>query len=431
MKINYHYKNSAWFLSERAFRLFSSIVVGAWIARYLGPYDFGLLSSAQNYVALFSSLSSMGLETILVRELIKYKYKTNEIMLSSFILILSGTALMNAVIFISLMLVNYDSTLEALIMVISLSYFFHAFYVIDYYFQSKAKGNLVLFSTITSLIISSALKIILIIISAPVIMFGLVIFFDSIVASISYTYFFKKNFILYPKKVAQLKKYLAYIIKESWPYLISGFLICFYMKIDQVIILHLLGNYSVGQYSAAARISEAFNFIPLAILSALFPSIQSAVKFPRGLYDNKMKSIYFVFILSSIMISLVISLNADFIISNVFGDSYKDSISILSIRIWSCVFVFIGLVSSRSLLAENLQVYALINTFLGAAINFILNIILIPKIGLNGAAFATILSFAFASYFSLLIWKKTRHIFFQITFSLFSLPNIPALAYRK
>ncbi|CAM8387587.1 RfbX Membrane protein involved in the export of O-antigen and teichoic acid [Candidatus Methylopumilus planktonicus] len=431
MKINQNYKNSAWFLLERLIRILSSIIIGAWIARYLGPSQYGMLSSAQNYVSIFSSLSSMGLETILVRELIKYKYKTEEIMISSFILILIGTALMNAIIFTSLIIFNYNITLKALITLISLSYFFQAFYVIDYYFQSKSKGNLLLYSTITSLIISSALKVLLIIISAPLIMFGVVIFIDSIVASISYIYFFKKNFILNTKKINYLKKYLTFIFKKSWPFIISGFLICFYMKIDQIIIINLLGSYSAGQYSAASKVSEAFNFIPIAILSALFPSIQSSLKAGGEAYNNKMKTIYFIFIFFSIILSLVVSLNADLIIRNIFGEMYKDSISILSIRIWSCVFVFIGLCSSRSLLAENLQIYALINTFFGATINFVLNIILIPKIGLNGAAFATIFSFAFASYFSLLIWKKTRHIFFQITFSLFSFPNIPGLIVRK
>jgi len=94
-----------------------------------------------------------------------------------------------------------------------------------------------------------------------------------------------------------------------------------------------------------------------------------------------------------------------------FGKAYEAADSVLAINTWAGVFVFIGVASGRWFLVENLQRLLIIRTMLGAIINILLNWILIPKMGVIGAAWATLISQAIANVFANLVDHKTRPLF--------------------
>ena len=94
------------------------------------------------------------------------------------------------------------------------------------------------------------------------------------------------------------------------------------------------------------------------------------------------------------------------------------SVFALQISIWTGVFVFWGVAAGNMLVLENLNKHNLFKSLQGLGLNIFLNLLLIPKYGINGAAVATLISQFYASYFYYSLFKETRHIFFLQTKSI-------------
>ena len=180
------------------------------------------------------------------------------------------------------------------------------------------------------------------------------------------------------------------------------------MKIDQVMIKEMMNAEAVGQYAAAVRLSEAWYFIPMVIASSLFPAIINAKKQSKELYYARMQKLYDLMVWMAIAIALPMTFLSDWIVALLYGEQYNEAGSVLMIHIWAGIFVFLGVASGKWFLTENLQIFSTINTTIGAIVNILLNYILIKNIGIEGAAWATLISYFIAAYFGLLFFKKTR-----------------------
>jgi len=188
-----------------------------------------------------------------------------------------------------------------------------------------------------------------------------------------------------------------------------------YMRIDQVMIKNMLGSKEVGYYAAAVKLSEAWYFIPMAITTSLFPAIINAKKQSEKLYYSRLQQLYDLMIWIAVAIALPTAFLSPWIIKIVYGKEYLPAASVLSISIWSGVFMFIGVASSKWFIVEN-NIHALLyRTISGAFTNVTLNILLIPIIGINGAAIATLISYCVYGYLSMAIYKQSRRNFMMAT----------------
>ena len=133
--------------------------VGVWVASYLGPEKFGLLSYAGSFVGLFSAIATLGLDGIVVREIVKYPEEENEILGTAFILKLFGAILTLIVLYVAIHFTSNDKYTNTLIFIIASAVIFQAFNVIDMYFQAKVMSKYVVFANSISLLISSIVKI--------------------------------------------------------------------------------------------------------------------------------------------------------------------------------------------------------------------------------------------------------------------------------
>jgi len=201
--------------------------------------------------------------------------------------------------------------------------------------------------------------------------------------------------------------------------------ISIYMKIDQVMIKEMLGTEQVGYYAAAVRLSEAWYFVPMAITSSVFPAIINAKKQSEELYYKRLQRLYDLMVWLAVAIALPTTFLAPWVIKILYGGAFFPAAGVLSIHIWAGVFVFLGVASGRWFLCENMQKEAFYRTFLGAICNIVLNIIMIPKYGIIGAAVSTLISQSIAAYFYDVLNKKTRYVFWIKTrsFNLFNKVN--------
>jgi O-antigen/teichoic acid export membrane protein len=393
-----YFKNTSWLVAEKIFRMAVLLFTGIWIARYLGPNKFGLLSYVKSFVGLFTAISTLGLNGIVVRELVKDKTQRDKIIGTAFWLKLMGAFSVLSILAFAINFMANDTHTNILVFIIASSTIFHSFNVIDFYFQSKVLSKYIVYANIVSLFISSIVKITLIINDAPLIAFAWVVLFDSVVLAVGFLYVFLKNSKFRIQNLIFNKETAISLLKDSWPLILSGLVISIYMKIDQVMIKEILGNDAVGYYGAAVRISSVWYFIPMAIANSLFPAIINAKKISKKLYHKRLQQLYDLMVWMAIAIALPMTFMSNWLVKILYGQQYSQASDVLKIHIWTGVFVFLGVAFSKYLTNENLTKKSFYRTLLGAIINVILNLMLIPQYGISGAAFATLIGQFTANY---------------------------------
>ena len=412
-----YFANTSWLMAERILRMIVALFVGVYVARYLGPERFGLLSYTNSFVGLFLALATLGIESILIRELVKSPESRNELLGSAFGLKILGTLLMWFIILFSVPLTGNDTQTNIFIAIISLAIFFQAFNVIDFNYQAEVKSKYVVQVQFIQLFLTSFTKLFLIFLKAPLLWFVWVYCFDAFLLAIGLVvmYIIKSGNIL----LWRWKWEVALdLLRDSWPLILSGVLISIYVKIDQVMIKEILGQRQVGIYAVATSLSIATYFIPLVITDSLFPAILNAKKNDKDLYHKRLQKLYDTLIWLAIIISGFVYFISEYIINFLFGIEYMQSASVLRIAIFTGIFVNIGLVNNKYFAAENRQRDILYRSILGVTTNIILNLFLIKKYGANGAAFTTIIASFSASIMYTFFKKDARILFYMAINSL-------------
>ena len=412
-----YFANTSWLLGERILRMGVSLFVGIYVARFLGPEKFGLLSYALGFVMLFVTIASFGLNEILVRELLQEKTQIKELLSTAFFIRVFGFLMMGCIIIFALQFTNDDKYTHMMITIITLSIFFQSFNVIDCYFQSQVQSKYVVIVQFIQLLITSLIKIFLIINKATLIWFAIVFLIDQALLAILLLSIFrwkKEWFSVFSVRW----ELVTQLFTNAWPLIFSGMMVSIYMKIDLIMIKEMLDTKAVGIYAAAVKLCEVLYFLPVVVMSSLFPAIVEARKKDLIVYRKQVFRIYEIMIGATAIVAIITTFLADWIVYILYGSIYQEAATILQIYIWAFVFVSLGVVSSKYLVAENLEIYAMYRSILGAIINITLNWYLIPIYGIKGAAFATLITQIFVAYLFLFCFRSTRYNFWTVTSAL-------------
>ena len=401
--------NINWLTFENILRSILGVLVFAWVARYLGPEDFGLMNYAVAFVALFSTLSTLGLDNIVIRNIVSDKEKKEKYLGSALMMKFVGSLLMLLVSFLVVLFLESENTLlRIFVVIISSSYIFKSFDVIDLWFQSQIQSRFSVYARSISFVIVSSLKILFVLTNAPIISFVYIFVIETFIVSLLLIYFYTKKlgYSLFNWRVDI--DTIKSLLKDSWPLMLGAITAMIYMKIDQVMIGNILGKSEVGYYYSAVKLSETWYFLPAVIGSSVFPAILNARRKSEKLYKKRLQLLFDLSAWFAIATSLIISLSSKFVIEILYGVEYLKAAPVLSVHIWSGVFVFLGIIASKWVIAENYTGNALIRSILAAILNIVLNIFLIREFGIMGAAISTLVSYAFINFLSLALFKKTR-----------------------
>lgn len=400
--------NTGWLFAGNALRLSVGLLVGVWLARYLGPAQFGLLSYAMAFVSLFGVIATLGLDGIVVRDLVKEPETAKATLGTAFILQLIGGLLAFGITVVAIDFVRSDDTqAKLMVVVLGSAMAFKASEVVKYWFESQVQSKYTVWVESVVFLSFATVKIVLILGHAPLLAFVWAVFAEALVVAVAFlgVYAWRGG----PLRAWQGQSQRAQnLLRDSWPLILSGLAVMVYMRIDQVMLGQLLGDKAVGIYSAAVRISEVWYFLPLTICASVFPAILEAKKKNVKLYYQRLQELFNLMVLLSLMIALPLTFFSNWLIHTLYDQSYIEAAGVLAIHIWAGIFVFLGVAGSKWFIAENLQRFFFYRTFLGALLNVVLNFILIPKYGLNGAAWATVTSQAMASVFFNLFSSETR-----------------------
>ena len=404
-----YFKNTSWLFAEKILRMVVGLLVGIWVARYLGPDKFGLLSFAHSFVGLFTIFATLGLDEVVVRELVKDESRRDSLVGTTFWLKLFGAFLVLLVLAFAINFTSNDVDTHILVFIIASATIFQSFNIVDFYFQSKILGKFVAYANFISLFISTIVKIALILSHASLLAFAWVVLFDSFVLACGFIYFFLKHSTFRIKYLIFHKSTAIDLLKDSWPLIFSGGVLMIQARIDQVMIKEMLGSLEVGYYSVAMRLIEAAAFIPMLLKSSLYPSIQSAKVQSKALYQDRLLNFYRLNFLFFLVLAIPIFIFAEPIIVLLFGIEYQPAgvlLALLSIRLF---FANMGVARGTYIVTENLMKFSMFTMILGTIVNIYLNYVLIPNYGARGAIVATIVSFFTTIYLVDIFYSKTRH----------------------
>ncbi len=412
--------NTSWLFLDRILRMGVGLLVTVWVARYLGPGQFGSLSYAFAFVALFSALANLGLDGIVVREIVRDPSSESEVLGTAFFLKFAGGVLALLICSYSAIMVrSTDTTTQWLVFITAAGLVFQSFDTIDFYFQSQVKSKYTVYSKNIAFLIVSAIKVILIVKGASIVAFAWAGLAEIILGSVGLVISFKANhkqLFNWQINIARGKRLLA----DSWPYILSGVSVTISLKINQLLLGQMLDAKSVGIYSAAARISEVWYFIPIAIVISTQPALIQMRERDEKRFQRNIERLLSIQTTLAYLIAIVMTFMSNWIVKTLFGSSFVASGPVLAIHIWAAVFVFVGCTQNIYWLAENLQQYALFFTIISAGVSIIASIVLIPLYRENGAAFGTLMAYAIPNTVVLALFKRTRPLFFVTMRSLAS-----------
>ena len=398
--------------AEQILRIIAGLFVGIYVARYLGPEQFGVYSYAAAFVALFGTIARLGLDGIVVRDLVNHPQERDVYLGTAFWLKLIGAFVTLGLLAIAVQFTSNDATTNLYIFIIASGLIFQSFDVVDFHFQSKVLSKYVSIAKLVQLALSSILKLYFILTQADLFWFVLVSLVDQITLALSLAFAYWRQrigsfFLSFNLGAAKT------MLRNAWPLILSGIAISLYMRIDQVMIKEMLGEKEVGLYSAAARLSEAWYFVPGIITASFFPAIVNAKKISQDLYYSRLQRLYTFLMWMAVAVAVPMTFISEWLVTLLYGVAFKEAGQVLMIHIWAGVFVSFGVASGSWYTTENLQRYALYRTLAGAIINIVLNLILIPRYGLVGAAISTVIAQSMAALFFDVLSKKTRIVFFM------------------
>ncbi|NUM71349.1 MAG: flippase [Ignavibacteriaceae bacterium] len=390
-------KNTGWLLFERVTRLLVTFLTGIYLVRYLGPSDFGILAYAISFSGLFSVIAILGIDSIVIRELVKDQSRKDTLLGTAFTMRIIG-AVVSIVLTIAGLFANREDPLViTMVAIISVGTLFQTLNVVDYYFQSVVQSKYSVMVQFTTLMLGSALRILFIVLELKVEIFAIVVLVEAVILGGGfYTAYRSQGLTL--KKWNFDKSVAVMLLRDGWPLLLSGVMITIYMKIGQIMIKNMLGNVESGYYAAAVRLSEAWYFVPLAVTNSLFPAIVNAKKMSEELYISRLQKLYDLMAWSSFGIAVFVTIFSKQITLILLGENYLASADVLTIYIWAGIGTFLGVASSQYLITENLTRISFLRTAIGMVLNVVLNWLMIPVWGINGSAMATLLSYTAATF---------------------------------
>jgi PST family polysaccharide transporter len=406
-------KNTKWLLSEKGIKIIFGFFVAAWMARYLGPENMGYLSFATAITAVLSTVVGLGLQNIMVKNLVeneKNEKNKNEIIGTSLLLVTISSFFIYTLNVSAVFMLNiYPSESKVLLLIISSTVLFKQSEILQYIYESKIESKNVALLQIFAYIFISLLRIISILLELSLKWFALIIVAEVIIVCIGMILQTIRGKLISPQirvSTACAKK----LIKHSFPLLIASLSSIIYMKIDQIMLGLMVSSEELGLFSVATRLSELMYILPMALMASFYPLMVS-VKNNEDEYRFLTLSLFKVLILISILICITLSVFSNSIISIVYGGEYTASEEIFNLHIWTLVFVTIGVISHSWYINQNSYKIIVIMTLVGAALNILLNSILIPKYNGYGAALASLISQFFVSVLGDLFGKDTRKLF--------------------
>ncbi|MBE9126894.1 MULTISPECIES: flippase [unclassified Coleofasciculus] len=389
--------NLSWLFADKVLELALSLVVGVWVTRYLGPTQFGILTYAITFVAMFRLLSLGGLGSLVVRDLARDPACKEESLGTLFVLQLIGGVITLLVAVSAIFALQPDETLTHwLVGIIAAETLFNGFTTIELWFKSQIQSKYTVFAKKSAYVLMCTVRIALILFKAPLIMFAWARLAEMALAALGLV-------VVYQIQRNQIQEWrvrwrrAVELLQEGWPLVLSIVAVYIYADIDQLMLGSMLPDKSeLGFYAAAVKVSRLLDFFPMVLASSILPKLTQLKEKSSEDYLQKLQIYFDISTLFWLGSAIPVSILSPYIVHSIYGSEFSATSSILSLYVWSQFNSCFGLARNTIITIEGKVHLKLIFTFVGAIINIFLNYLLIPEYGAMGATVATIITYFIA-----------------------------------
>jgi PST family polysaccharide transporter len=400
-------QNASWLVSERLIQMAIGFLISAWFVRYLGPEEFGRYSYALSFAGLFSSVASLGMDSVIVRDLARQPADEGEILGTALRLRLAAGLASWIACSLAVLAFRGDAPTRVLVAVVGANSVFLGAGVFDLWFQARiAARGAVIARTVVNVFVQG-LRAALILLAASATAFAALVPLSSALAV-------GATCLLYARRRAPGARprwstaRAMSLARDSLPMLATALCIAVYIKIDQVMLASLCGDRENGIYAPAAALSELFAFVPVALSGSAFPVIVKTLDtLSAEECEARMQSFYDGMATAGYFFAIALIALATPLVAALYGSAYERTAAVLQVHAGSFLFTTLGVARGRYLIAKNHLGFLFAASMLGAAVNVVLNLLLLPRLGAVGAAWATLLSYAVANYGSGFLWRPT------------------------
>lgn len=382
--------NAGWLVAGKIIQMAISLIVSLLTARYLGPSNYGLINYGAAYTGFFSSICTLGINSVIVKEFIDQPGKEGTILGTSLGLrIVSGFLSVVTILCISFVLDSGEPETIIVVALCSIGILFHVFEVFDYWFQSRLQAKKTAIAALAAYSITAAYKILLLILGKPVTYFALATSIDYLFVAVVLLFFYWKD------KGGRLSFSWSYgkqILQKSCPYILAGLMVSIYAQTDKLMLKQYLDETAIGYYSTASALCGMWCFVLNAIITSLNTVIMEAHKNNPAQYLRMNRILYSIVFWLSALVSVCFTIFGKLIIQLLYGDPYLPAVAPLRVITWYTAFSYLGVARNAWVVCENKQKY-LTPIYISAAVaNVVLNFVFIPLWGTVGAAFASLVA---------------------------------------
>ena len=402
--------NLAWSSAGKAISLLSSLLVGIIVARYLGPSQYGLMNYVISYVFLFQTFAMFGLDSIEIREEAHTPELYRKIIGTAFGLKLGMSVIFMTIVILTSLVMEADILTTKYVAIYSFTIILNSFCVIRNYFTALVDNAYVTKAEISRTILGAGIKIALLLFNAQLTWFIVASMFDFLLLASGYI-------MAYRKKIGSIfewtfdKGYARYLLKESFPLLLTNAAVIIYQRIDQVMIGYMINHESVGFFSVASRFVEVLIYIPMILAQTIMPILVQARNNSENEYREKAQLFMNLSLWITLILAVITSTTSYWIIRYTFGLSYIPAIAVLQVMAFKAASVALSNTAGAMLITEGLQHYAIYRDTMGCIVCVGLNYLFLPHYGILAAAYIAIISNIVAGYIADAVIPAYRHLF--------------------
>jgi len=393
------FSGGAWLGLEQGLRMLLGLLIGAWVARYLGPEDFGLLSGALAVVSVAGVVAALGMNAVLVRQLATSSPQdTAQIMGTAVILRLLGSSLVWLVcVGVAWSGIWTGPAHVVLLPVAAMALVFQSMDVVERRLQAQGDMRLLVIIRCTAMVGSFGLRVGLILGKAPIEAFALAAVVEAALAAFGLAWLTRRGMGGLGRWEPSFVRARA-LLKEGLPLVFAGLAIHVQAFGDQIMLAALTDSEELGQYAAALRVVTVFAFLPVIMQMVAAPEIARAKRDDAGLYRRRLHRLYRMAIGSAVVTALPVAILGPQAVVWLFGDAYRAAGALIPLLAMRLFLTNMGVARGVFLSTEGMARFVLITSVAGAVANVGLNFVLIPMWGAQGAIVASLLSFTLTTF---------------------------------
>lgn len=400
------FRNASWLIGCKIAQSVFNLIITMLTARFLGPSNYGLISYAASIVAFVVPIMQLGLNNILVMEVVNAPEKEGLTMGSAITMSFFSALLSICGVVAFASIANPGETETVIVCALySLMLISQALEMIQYWFQAKYLSKFTALTTLASSLTVSIYKIFLLATAKSIFWFAVSYAIDYFIISVVLI-------IIYKKKGGQpLRfsfKHCFHLFSRGKYYIVSSLMVTVFAQMGTVILKHMMGDTVTGYYSAAVTCAGLSAFVFGAIIDSFRPSVFESQSKSSAEFEQRMVDLYSIIIFLSLLQNIVISAFAPLVTNILYGSDYAPAADALRLLIWYTTFSYIGSVRNIWILAEGKQKYLWVINLCGAVANILMNFIFIPKMGIMGAALTALLTQIFTNVVIGFIIKPIR-----------------------